>query len=606
MDVFGMTEYDIQRVISLLWGRDCPIGPCIWIMRGIYIGAIGIAVVTLLNKFVFKPLREKRKYVRSHVDSGFNELLSQKNGRYYIDACFQNIPPNHFPDIMDSVRSVSSQNMIKKYLADIFVENNSGSPLYCVLGGSGMGKTSFLVNVLKAYVKKYSVKKRPYDIALIDLANESYMDKINSIPSPQNTIILLDALDENPQAVANYDMFISTLEKAIAPFRIVVLTCRTQFFPDEEHEPKQSKLKNNGKSKGFYGYTRHYISPFTDNDVDKYLRKKYRFNFRKRQAANKIVRQCVSFTHRPLLLTYIDSLIDTKKDYDTVLDVYETLINQWLERDTNRQDNQIELKTKLMTLSQIAAIRMYDNFTAKGYCLDENEINILLAEQGMNNIDYLVKGRSLLNRDALGVWKFAHKSFLEFFLAKEYYDNDSFNLDFTGLDDAYMLFKDFCKRNLNNCIKQKKTAIFKSFILLPDDDTIKLENGSRFKIRYLEPFEKIVNLEVDVKMLNEVLKYIHRTRITYIKILNYNVSYSLYAILECPQIKYISITGGTCSKTFVKDARKKDVSILNNGSLLHYVPLCDSDVPIDFLSAERTSVDTFPLNFYINKFASKS
>ena len=317
MDIFDITQQGIHDLVQLLTGWDCPDQICLIIARTVVWGLILYGIVYLVNKLIITPPKKKTNYIKQHVDSGYAEYLSKRAQQYYIPARCQSIGPNHYPDVLDSIRSAPTENMIKKYVDTIFVADNVSSPLYCILGGSGMGKTSFLINVLKAYVKKYSLNNKPYDIELIRLANDAYENKIKDVPNPKTTILLLDSLDENPRAISDYKTFIESLEEQIEQFRIVVVTSRTQFFPDEEHELKESKILNNGNKKGFYAYTRHYISPFTDDEVEKYLRKRYGLNIRKRRSAKRIVNQCTSFAHRPLLLSYIDDLLSDKRKYET-------------------------------------------------------------------------------------------------------------------------------------------------------------------------------------------------------------------------------------------------------------------------------------------------
>ncbi|MEZ4847960.1 MAG: formylglycine-generating enzyme family protein [Bacteroidia bacterium] len=59
-----------------------------------------------------------------------------------------------------------------------------------------------------------------------------------------------------------------------------------------------------------------------------------------------------------------------------------------------------------------------------------------------------MKSRSLLNRDAEGNYKFSHKSILEYFLAKEAYDNPDFydQMEFAGMDQALQFFSEMVQR----------------------------------------------------------------------------------------------------------------------------------------------------------------
>jgi len=594
MDIFDITQQGIHDLIFLLSGWDCPGSICLYIARTIVWSFVLYGLWLLFDKLYRKPRKEQEEYIRQHVDSGYTEYLSKRARHYYIPARCQSIGPHHYPDILDSIRSAPTENMIDKYVEDIFVTENDGSPLYCVLGGSGMGKTSFLINVLRAYVKKHSVSNIPYDIELINLSNEAFEKKIQAIQSPKTTILLLDALDENPRAISEYDKFIASLEEKIEPFRIVVVTSRTQFFPDEEHELKQSKILNNSKAKGFYAYTRHYVSPFSDNEVEDYLRKRYGLNFRKRRAAKRIVNQCTSFTHRPLLLSYIDDLLSDKRKYETTLDVYEALIEKWLERDTSRTDDPQKTKENLMILLQKAAVKMYENFPIAGYYLDKTAIGELLSDLGLPSLDSIFKGRSLLNRDALGSWKFSHKSFLEFFLAKECFENESFIMDFAGLDVSLALFQDYCKRELDKHLALGKTLLVRSHSMASVFDSLIVDTGSSFNIRYIEPFDSIVTLEIDAKMIDRVEANISRTKLYYVKVNNYLSRISLNGILKYPQIKYITVIGQDCSRSFIKEAKRQGVTVLNNGVLYNFDNNKDSisDAPMDIQSVYYMNIRT--------------
>ena len=585
---FDITQQRIHDLIQLLTGIDCSATTTLWVTRILVWVVIIVSALIPLSKYVLKPLKKRKQYIKDHSDNGFDEYKSRRSRRYYIDAEFQNIEPNVYPDIMDSIRHVSTDNMIKKYVKHIFTEENVGSPLYCVLGGSGMGKTSFLINVMESYVNtKLYVENLPFQINLVNLANESFKEKIQAIDNPKNTILLLDALDENPQAISDYESFIKDLETLIEPFRMVVVTCRTQFFPDEEHELKESKLKSYGAKKGFYAYTRHYISPFSDENVKKYLRKRYGLKFRKRKAARRIINQCVSFTHRPLLLSYVDDLLKEKTNYDTTLRVYEVLIDKWLDRETSRQNDPEEAKTKLNKFLQAAAVRMNENFSRSGYCIENAEVDEIISGLGLNMMDYQFKGRSLLNRDAQGLWKFSHKSFLEFFLAKERFENESFALDFTGLSDAKNLYMEYCKRELNRHIELGKTSLEKSVEFMPDPDTLRLLHGSDFALRFIEPFDNISILELDARDLSKFENNIPETKVNFVKVLNYEDKYNINCLFRYEQLKYISIIGkdknkDTCSKSFVKEARKRNIALLVNGDLVTYDSENDKDAPIDF------------------------
>ena len=591
-----LTSRKIQDIIFSLTGYIIPTVVCTWIYRMLFI----VVIYLFIRKKIYIPIKERQKYIRNHIDTSISNCLSKKEHKFFIETRFQNIPPSNYLDIMESIRSVSTENMIKKYLADIFTKDNNKSPLYCVLGGSGMGKTSFLVNLLRKYVKNNWKKDASFiNIDLVDLSKENFENRISSIVEPRNTILLLDALDENPQAVLNYDLFISNLENLIQDFYIVVITCRTQFFSDEENELKESKLRCNGKQKGFYSYTRHYISPFTDEEVEKYLRRRYRFNIRKRKKAHKIINQCTSFAHRPLLLSYIDSLIENERTYDKTIDIYEHLIEKWLERDISHQDNTEGIIHKFKVLLQVAAVKMYNNFNdcGIGYCLTRENVSQLLSEYNLNDYESLFKGRSLLNRDSLGQWKFAHKSFLEYFLAKEYYENDLFELDFNGLDIAHILFKDLCQRRFDNILEANDARLTTSNPLSGVKDVLEINYGKEYCLRYIEPFTYINTIEIDTSSMQAVSKQIKKTNIQYVKIYNYSKLDSLNWILKYPQIKFVLVMGDNCSNGFLKESKKSGVAVLNNEVIYNLDDIKEPNVPYDFKTAYYVNDPCIPFIF---------
>ncbi|MCF8216109.1 MAG: formylglycine-generating enzyme family protein [Chlorobium sp.] len=146
---------------------------------------------------------------------------------------------------------------------------------------------------------------------------------------------------------------------------------------------------------------------------------------------------------RPMLLSYIDYLVDGDQHYANTYDIYEALINKWIEREGDKREhqhvNREKLKQNLHKYSQLVAVKIYEQRKERKslqLCkADATDVSVELK-------DYQMTGQSLLTRDADNNWKFAHKSILEFFLAKEALDNQAFarKLDFTGLDMAYQFW----------------------------------------------------------------------------------------------------------------------------------------------------------------------
>lgn len=312
---------------------------------------------------------------------------------------------------------------------------------YLILADSGMGKTTFLINLYLKYKRLISLKK--YQIQLLPLAHPDIETLIHDINNQENTILLLDGFDEDTKAVIDYNERIKEITKKTYKFRKIFITSRTQFFPSENLEPSETflfKYSLDGTTQHYF--KKIYLSPFDDDDVNKYIGKKFPlwkfWKFGNRNNAKKIIELCPNLMVRPMLLSYIDDLVDKQgrteialaekeKIYLTSSDIYKILIDRWIQREGNRveisrRDNFIESMYKF---SKEIAIYIFKHRQST-LNLDSGEIIKFAKGNDINLSEIELKGKSLLNRDANGKYKFAHKSILEYFLAVHAIENKEF------------------------------------------------------------------------------------------------------------------------------------------------------------------------------------
>ena len=100
-------------------------------------------------------------------------------------------------------------------------------------------------------------------------------------------------------------------------FKKIIITCRTQFFPKGEEIPSETGVLKLGprkaSEKGMYEFWKLYLSPFDDEEVKKYIRKRYPFWMNdKRQKALKLSQKIPMLAVRPMLLAHIPDIIDSK------------------------------------------------------------------------------------------------------------------------------------------------------------------------------------------------------------------------------------------------------------------------------------------------------
>ena len=61
---------------------------------------------------------------------------------------------------------------------------------------------------------------------------------------------------------------------------------------------------------------KYYIAPFTDEDIKKFLRKRYHYNLKKFKRAWKIVEKNKNLSVRPLLLRFMDELLEEEYSFE--------------------------------------------------------------------------------------------------------------------------------------------------------------------------------------------------------------------------------------------------------------------------------------------------
>ena len=394
---------------------------------------IVVALLIIIFKFIVIPYFRNRKWRKKQLNvilKGYKTYTSRWQRKLYIDTWLQESPPNEHeePSQAQSIDLRTRTNAITHFIKNVLRENNDHSPYYCILGGSGMGKSTFVVNLVWRYINKHTEKNLPYPIKLINCGDINPLtDYINKTDNKEQTILILDALDENKEAIDNYDVFIKELLNSIIVFRIVIITCRTQFFEKYEDELNViSEQTHDPSSKLPKRFKKYYVSPFYSDEISYYLKKKYLFKckFSSYKKATNIVNKCNKLMARPLLLSYIDDLLNSdisKFDY-SVARIYEIIIDKWLEREANyvtgtTKENRknVEYKKKLLDFSNEIALCLAKPTFEKS---EFNDIINRYKEEKSIKKGYL-KGRSLLNRNSSDDYKFAHKSFMEYLVAKQ-------------------------------------------------------------------------------------------------------------------------------------------------------------------------------------------
>lgn len=353
-------------------------------------------------KKLINPNIQFKKYVNSvYTQERLIEVL-----KYYIHTRAQDMDPCEQEEIKENNGKFFSQGLIRFFISEAFSKNSAGK-FYLVLADSGMGKTTFLLRLYRECLRKFNSPRKP-SVKLIPLTDPNCIINLQKIENPESTILLLDAFDENNEAINDCNAFFEKLVKATASFSKVVITCRTQFFPSRKEEPAITSFIQVGRHNKRTEIVKKYLSPFSDDEVKRYLKKRFRFNLRLQKKAYRIVCKVPNIMARPLILNWINFLCDSNEKYQYSYQIYDTIITKWIEREDLGHS-----EGSLFELSRSIADYMLRNETTT---IPAKKVEEIASQKKVNLEPIIAKSRSLLNRNGRGEYKFAHRSFLEYFI----------------------------------------------------------------------------------------------------------------------------------------------------------------------------------------------
>jgi formylglycine-generating enzyme required for sulfatase activity len=305
--------------------------------------------------------------------------------------------------------------------------SKDGSHQLFLLADAGMGKSSLLLILKLLHLMDFW--PQCYRCELFRLGQDS-MAQIKAVENPGETLLLLDALNEDRLARQRVSERLQDLLYASHNFRRVIITCRTHFFPDTV-----SSISGQRIIRGLDGYNCPilYVAPFDEGQIEILLRKKFSWKNnntldfsslglgwkKQRNKAKLILDQVQDLRHWPFLLQHIEILMELKRKGPWNLYIlYEVLIQQWLERKLRLLEGQGRLPERNEMFN--ACVRMARWLEEK----DEDEIAAkdlweLFCEDA--NVCCLERFEldccSLLHKTANQAFRFRHASFREFLLA---------------------------------------------------------------------------------------------------------------------------------------------------------------------------------------------
>ncbi|MCJ8351965.1 pentapeptide repeat-containing protein [Moritella sp.] len=393
------------------------------------------------TKVATKLLKVLTKVLKSNIDQRNQELVKindifgncEELAKFYIQpSCQQVNPADELEDeTISSIRAGVFETINQFFNRDILTRD--GASQMFILADAGMGKTSLMMMLKLSHLMSFWPKS--YECKLLKLGATTLSD-IGKIENKTRTILLLDSLDEDNQCKqGGTNNRLTKILEATNCFYRVIITCRTQFFP----ETAESAFNTMGKiSFNNYDCPLVYLSLFTNEQVDAYVEKRYpkglkfifnRFEDPKQYDAKKAVKNISSLQFRPFLLSHVETLLESHRQGATEYDLYKGLVETWLNREViklrKQHDKDINKEDLLKACVWLAeTMQRQSTHTValkhiKQLCHRESSIVLLKdsADRVIEGIDHIDIGTSsLLNRNSYGEFRFSHLSIREFLI----------------------------------------------------------------------------------------------------------------------------------------------------------------------------------------------
>lgn len=344
--------------------------------------------------------------------------------RYYIESHCQSIDPSGAEEFRQTFATRESAFNALDHL----LLGRSEHRHTLILADAGMGKSSLLINYYARHIRNRN-RSRQFSITLLPLGISNVQEQIAKVPNRENTVVFLDALDEDTLAIFDHKGRLAELLQWTAGFRHVVITCRTQFFLSDEEIPKDVGIVkvgviSAGESRTYLLH-KLYLSPFNDDQITHYLRKRFPiWQYSNRRKGKRLVSRMGDLSARPMLLAHIDDLLSSQKRFDYSFQIYDEMVEAWLTR-----EERFVPRAALREFCELVAVDIFRNREARksekiGYAelfkiADSIAPEVANWQASQDTDRSVLANRSLLNRDAEGNRKFSHRSIMEYlFIAR--------------------------------------------------------------------------------------------------------------------------------------------------------------------------------------------
>jgi hypothetical protein len=331
------------------------------------------------------------------------------------------------------------RNDLFLFIKDSVIPDTSNDLM--IVSDSGFGKTTIMQMTYIEIAKKYPAQH----IAFI-YANSETLKVISAISDPENTILFVDGIDEDPNARKDSIVYFDELRAAIGAFNRVFLSLRTQLFSVKNSWPRLRAGKNLLKIE---------LLKFQTVGAKRYLEQQFPDKLDLQKAEN-LFNSNQTFFCRPLLLSWFPSLIKREKKINYTFEILEEIVDSWLENEAGRLkvlDRPHNYNKSVIAFCEQLTTLRYQN---QSDSFIEAKLKPPAKKLGLDVQD--VKTRTLLSQNILTQkWTFTHRTFFDYFLASLVFQQKirEEEIDFNAYPEAFVFFKEMCLRDYA-CITETK------------------------------------------------------------------------------------------------------------------------------------------------------
>lgn len=342
-------------------------------------------------------------------------------------------------------------NRIDDYVED-WLKHPERSHL-SILGDYGTGKSSFCLQLTYKLAKQYLddpvINRIPLFISLRDYASAVNVQQLVTdlllnqygIPLPNyvvfqkvlesgRLILILDGFDEMATKVdkritlRNFE----ELCRLVVANSKTILTCRTHYFKSHTHALELlSTSEQTELMKSVMGRPNFEIIELLEFDEHQIKEMLGRYTDKRDEYWNHVQRtyNLEDLARRPILLDMIlktlPQLVATGREVDAAL-LYEEYTRFWIEREdwhsVMTKEGKAAFMEELANLMYKNDGREWISYRDLPKPIKEQFRHEILTSEDLDYYDHDTRACSFLNRDRKGNYKFIHRSFMEFFVAK--------------------------------------------------------------------------------------------------------------------------------------------------------------------------------------------